>query len=77
MKDFIVEEFKKKFNKKKVFIISAATGEGVEVLKDYLIDNFSTSVVDHEQIKFINEQELKIIDIQFNEDPKHVELEYL
>lgn len=77
MKEFIVDEFKKKFNKKKVFIISAATGEGIEVLKDYLIDNFSTSVVDHEQIKFINEQELKIIDIQFNEDPKHVELEYL
>ncbi|MGE4443792.1 MAG: GTPase ObgE [Candidatus Altimarinota bacterium] len=77
MKDFIVEEFSKRFNKKKVFVISAATGEGIEKLKDYLIDNFSTSVVEHEQIKFINQEELRVIDLKQVEDPKNVELEYM
>ncbi len=77
MKDFIVEEFSKRFNKKKVFVISAATGEWIEKLKDYLIDNFSTSVVEHEQIKFINQEELRVIDLKQVEDPKNVELEYM
>jgi len=27
MKDFIIEEFKKKFKKKNIFVISAVTGE--------------------------------------------------
>ncbi|MDD5770302.1 MAG: GTPase ObgE [Candidatus Gracilibacteria bacterium] len=77
MKDFIVSEFKKKFKKKNIFIISAATGEGIEKLKDYLIDNFSTSIIENENLKFINENELKVIDLRYEEDPKNVELEYL
>lgn len=77
MKDFIVEEFWKRFNKKKVFVISAATGEWIEKLKDYLIDNFSTSVIENETVKFINQEDLKIIDLKYNEDPKQVDLEYV
>lgn len=77
MKDFIVDEFKKKFKKKNIFVISAATGEGIEKLKDYLIDNFSTSIVDHEELNFINEKELKMLDLRIEEDPKNVELEYI
>lgn len=77
MKDFIVEEFKKKFNKKQIFVISAATWEGIEKLKDYLIDNYTTSLIENQELKFINEKDLKIIDIKFHEDPKHVDLEYL
>lgn len=77
MKDFIVDEFSKRFNKKKAFVISAATGEWIEKLKDFLIDNFSTSVIDNEQIKFINQEDLKIIDLKHVEDPKNVELEYM
>ena len=77
MKEFIVEEFKKKFKKKNIFVISAATGEGIEKLKDYLIDNFSTSVVDHSELNFINEKELTLLDLRIEEDPKHVDLEYL
>lgn len=77
MKDFIVEEFKKKFKKKQIFVISAATWEWIQQLKDYLIDNYSTSVIDNEQIKFINESELKLIDLKYVEDPKHVDLEYI
>lgn len=77
MKDFIVEEFSKRFNKKKAFIISSATGEWIEKLKDYLIDNFSTSIIDNETIKFINQEDLKIIDLKQVEDPKNVDLEYM
>ncbi len=77
MKDFIVEEFKKKFKKKQIFVISAATGEWIEKLKDYLIDNFSTSLVDNEEIKFLNKEQLKLIDLKYVEDPKHVDLEYI
>ena len=77
MKDFIVDEFKKRFKKKNIFVISAATGEGIEKLKDYLIDNFSTSIVDHEELNFINEKELKMLDLRIEEDPKHIDLEYI
>lgn len=77
MKDFIVNEFKNKFKKDKIFIISAATWEWVEELKDYLIDNFTTSVIENNELKFINESELKYIDLRNEEDPKNVDLEYL
>lgn len=77
MKDFIVEEFKKKFKKKQIFVISAATGEWIEKLKDYLIDNYTTSLIENQEVKFINEKDLKVIDIKFHEDPKHIDLEYL
>ncbi len=77
MKDFIVEEFKKKFSKKQIFVISAATGEWIEKLKDYLIDNYSTSIIYNEEVKFINESELKVLDLKHVEDPKNVDLEYI
>jgi selenocysteine-specific translation elongation factor len=38
MKEHIVSEFKKIHKKKKIFVISAVTQEGVEELKDYLIN---------------------------------------
>lgn len=77
MKDFIVSEFKKKFKKTNIFVISAATWEWVEKLKDYLIDNYSTSIVDNEEIKFINQNELKVIDLRIDEDPKNIDLDYI
>jgi len=40
MKDYIVSEFKKKY-KKEVFVISAATGEWIDDLVDFLIDSYS------------------------------------
>lgn len=77
MKDFIVSEFRKKQNVKQVFVISAATGEWVENLKDFLIDNYSTSIHDNEEVKFINKETLKVIDIKHDDDPKAVDLEYI
>lgn len=90
MKDFIVEEFKKKLKKnklnsekresplgEKIFVISAATGEWIEKLKDYLIDNFSTNISYNDEIKFINKDELKVIDLKNEEDPKYVDIEYI
>jgi GTPase len=74
MKDFIVSEFKSKFNKK-VFVISAATGEGVTELIDFLIDNYSkeaTPDADKDQIK-----EIKIYDLKWNVNPKEVSVEYI
>lgn len=77
MKKFILSEFRKKFKKKNIFIISSATGEWILELKDYLIDNFSTSIIENEKIKFINEKELKVIDLKNQEDPKNIKLEYI
>lgn len=76
MKDFIVDEFKKKFNKK-VFVISAATGEGIEALKDFLIDNYSKEKLNKE-----NEWEVKEIKIfnlkeETEDEPKRFNLEYM
>ncbi|MFK7780087.1 MAG: GTPase ObgE [Candidatus Gracilibacteria bacterium] len=74
MKDFIVSEFKKKFNKT-IFVISAVTGEGVPELIDYLIDNYSKNIV-VEQDKD-KEKEIKIYDLRANINPKAVDVKYL
>lgn len=74
MKEFIVSEFKTRFNKK-VFVISAATWEGVTELIDFLIDNYSKEVskdIDKNQIK-----EIKIYDLKWNVNPKEVSVEYI
>jgi len=39
MREHIASEFSTRFPDKKYFIISAATGEGLEELKDYLVEN--------------------------------------
>ncbi len=87
MKDFIVSEFKKKFQgesqsergcpgvKKEVFVISAATWEWVPELIDFLIDNYSKDVV--VEINKDEEKEIKIYDLKSNINPKAVEVKYL
>lgn len=77
MKDFIVSEFKKKFKNNNIFVISSATWEWIQDLKDYLIDNFTTSIIENEELNFVNKSELKIIDLKFNDDPKQINLNYL
>lgn len=74
MKEFIVSEFEAKFSNKKMFVISSATWEGVEEIKDYLIDNYSTQIEENaeEQVS-----ELKVYDLKKSVDPKKVDISYI
>jgi len=76
MKEFIVGEFKKQFDKK-VFVISAATWEWVEELKDFLIDNYSKEKILREEWYQI--KEVKIYDLKDDSEdvPKRFNLEYV
>lgn len=78
MKEFIVSEFKKQFWDKKVFVISAATGEWVSELKDFLIDNYSK---EKQLVKTDEYREIEIKMYDLKDDswdiPKKYNLEYL
>ena len=63
MKKFILWEFKKRYPNKKVFIISSATWEWVEELKDYFIDNFAKQSEETD----LKEKNIKIISL-FDDD---------
>lgn len=76
MKKFILWEFKKRYPNKKVFIISSATWEWVEELKDYFIDNFAKQ---SEEID-LKEKNIKIIslfDDDSDKDARNTVLKYL
>lgn len=49
MRHHILSEFSQKYPNKKYFIISAATGAGLEVLKDYLVENISPASLSSEE----------------------------
>ena len=74
MKDHILEEFRKKHSDKTVFCISAATGDGVEQLIDYLIDTFAFEKVDNTNldIEEADESKVKVYDLKNKVDPKKV-----
>lgn len=75
MREFILWEFKSKYPNKKVFVISAASGQGIEELKDFLIDNYSReSILEDTEEKV---SELKVYDLKKNIDPKQVDITYL
>ena len=63
MKKFILWELKKRYPNKKVFIISSATWEWVEELKDYFIDNFAKQSEETD----LKEKNIKIISL-FDDD---------
>ncbi len=73
MRDFIVSEFSKKYNKK-VFVISAATWDWISELVDFLIDNYSKEkrVKDNWVVK-----EVKLYDLKEDVDPKKYSVEYV
>ncbi len=77
MKDYIKEEFKKRFKVKNIFIISSATWEWINELKDFLIDNFTTSLIVNKEDHFVNKESLKVYDLRNDEDPNNVEIEYI
>ena len=66
MKKFILWEFKKRYPNKKVFIISSATWEWVEELKDYFIDNFAKQSEETD----LKEKNIKIISL-FDDSDKN------
>ena len=75
MREFILSEFKSKYPNKKAFVISAASGQWIEELKDFLIDNYSReSILEDTEEKV---SELKVYDLRKNIDPKHVDITYL
>ncbi len=80
MKEFIVKEFKKKFNKENIFVISSASREWIEELKDFLIDNYvkEEKVFTKEELEEIKkEEELKVFDLKEEvKNPKHVDVTY-
>lgn len=77
MKDFIIWEFKNKFKKDKIMMISSASHEWIENLKNFLIDNYSTNVLENDEIKFVNPQDIRVIDLKNDDDPRNIDLEYL
>lgn len=77
MKDFIIWEFKNKFKKDKIMMISSASHEWIDNLKNFLIDNYSTNILENDEIKLVNPQDIRVIDLKNDDDPRNIDLEYL
>ena len=84
MKDYILDEFKKKNNNiKNIFVISAATWEWLEELKDFLIDNYTNvgaipcGCPNNEFCSEKSEPEIKIYNLKNTSNPKQVDLKYI
>jgi GTPase len=67
MKKFLLSEFKKKYKKKKIFLISAATSEGISELKDFLVDSYTSFEV-HERRNDQEELKMVVYDLKNQED---------
>lgn len=74
MKNYIQEEFKKKYPKKKTFLISAATGEGLRELKDFLIETYVEEIKENQEQQ--EEKEVKVYNIEMQEDTRNYNLNY-
>jgi len=78
MRTHILEEFSKKYPDKTYFTISAATGERLLELKDYLVENFADQDIEEVSTGDGEEKEVKIFDLRDQwEDPKRVNVEYV
>lgn len=77
MKQFILEEFKNKFDNKNIFVISAATWEGIDDLIDFLIDNYSRESIISKDEKNLEPKEIRLYDLKQNIDPKRYSIEYI
>jgi GTP-binding protein len=74
MKKFLLGEFKKKYKKKKIFLISSATSEGLAELKDFLVDSYSS--FEENNTGDTKEEKMVIYDLrnQEDEDPKNYKI---
>jgi GTP-binding protein len=78
MRSHILEEFSQKYPNKKYFIISAATGKGIEELKDYLVENIVAFSLGEESEEHPLQEARKVFDLRDQEvDPKRTHVEYL
>jgi hypothetical protein len=66
MKKFLLAEFTKKYKKKKIFLLSSATSEGLLELKDFLVDSYTS----FEEPKKEDAEETKVViyDLKNQED---------
>ncbi len=76
MREFILSEFSNKYQDKKIFMISSATWEWIEQLKDFLIDNYCPHSVSPKGREVAQENEIKIYNLKENRDPKKVTVTY-
>lgn len=80
MREHIISEFNQKFPNKKHFTISAATGQGIEQLKDYLTENVISAwaVAQEEKLeREENEDGVVVFDLHGQDsDPKRTSVEY-
>ncbi len=74
MKKFLLGEFKKKYKKKKIFLISSATSEGLADLKDFLVDSYSS--FEEKNTGDNKEEKMVIYDLrnQEDDDPKNYKI---
>lgn len=80
MLDYMHSEFKKKYKKKKIFVISSATSYWIEELKDFLIDNYSKNLEVAEWIleeKSYKQEIIKLYDLKDQKDLNWYKLTYL
>ncbi len=78
MINYIKWEFTKKYKKKKIFVISSATSQGLDELKDYLIDNYSKNIeVLEDEVKDVNIEEIKLYDLTQEKDPNDYKYKYI
>ncbi len=80
MKDHIISEFNTKFPNKTCFMISAATGQWIEQLKDYLAENIVSAgaIAQEEKIERAeNDDGVVVFDLHGQDsDPKRTHVEY-
>lgn len=75
MKGFILDEFKKQYPGKTVFVISSASREGIAELVDFLIDNYSREEIIEDSEEGM--KEIKIYDLKDQVNHKAVKVSYL
>jgi hypothetical protein len=74
MKNHIVWEFKTQYPDKTVFIISAATGEGLDELKDFLVDTYAPESSTQTEPQ---EEEIKVYHLTDKEDNRLPKVSYI
>ncbi|NDK08556.1 GTPase ObgE [Candidatus Gracilibacteria bacterium] len=80
MLEYMTSEFKKKYKKKKIFVISSATSYGLEELKDFLIDNYSKNLEISEEKpdkKTAKSEIIRLYDLKDQKDLNGYKLNYI